>query len=124
METPKDQEEAIRDLEALEGADPEVEKAYARRTVNGPPFGGPRDAFVAGWVASRQQLETGGLTPVHLDPDHLLAAAQVVYAQVVEGAKQSRPAMRLPAWDLLPPRTQAARVDIVRKAVAALLPGD
>lgn len=122
MATPRDQEEAIRDLEALEGADPEVEMAYAYRTVDGPPFGGPRDAFVAGWVASRQQLAAGGLTPVHLDEDHLLAAAQGLYAQMVENAKQSRPAMRLPAWDLLPPRTQATRVDIMRKAVAALLP--
>lgn len=124
VQTPKDQADAIRQLEQLEGANPEVEMAYAYRTVDGPPFEGPRDAYVAGWVAARQQVADQGLTLVHLDEAHLLAAAQVLYTQMVENAKQARPALRLPAWDLLPPRTQAGRVDNLRKAVAALLPGD
>lgn len=123
MQTPKDQAEAIRQLEQLEGANPEVEMAYAYRTVDGPPFEGPRGAFVAGWVAARQQVADQGLTLVHLDEEHLVAAAQVVYAQVVQQAKRARPALHMPAWAQLPPRTQAGRVDIVRQAVAALLPG-
>lgn len=124
MQTPKDQADAIAQLEQLEGANPDVSQAYTRRTVDGPSYHGPREAFVAGWVASRQQVADQGLTLVHLDQDHLLAAAQVLYTQMVENAKQARPALRLPAWDLLPPRTQADRVDNLRRAVAALLPGD
>lgn len=124
MQTPKDQADAIRQLEQLEGANPDVSLAYTRRTVDGPSYDGPREAFVAGWVASRQRVADQGLTLVHLDEDHLVAAAQVVYAQVVQQAKQARPELRLPPWDLLPPLTQAGRVAIVRRAVAALLPGD
>lgn len=124
MQTPKDQADAIAQLEQLEGANPDVSQAYTRRTVDGPSYHGPREAFVAGWVASRQQVADQGLALVHLDQDHLLAAAQVLYARMVDNAKQARPALRLPAWDLLPPRTQADRVANMRRAVAALLPGD
>lgn len=124
METPNEVRDAIREHEALEALAEDVTTAYARRTVEGPRFEGPRSAFVAGWAAARSRDREQDLTQVHLDNTHLEAAAAALYAQVVAGAARSRPNLQMPTWDQLPPATRAGRVAIMRQAVAQLLPGE